>query len=80
MSNNKPTFYAYGEADRGRRKPFLVSIGAAWPHEKGNGLTVQIDSLPLNFNGRVVLLEPKDAKGEGQTGAEIEDGADGEEA
>ena len=81
MSNNKPTFYVFGEADRGRRQPQLIRIGAAWAHDKGSGVAIQVDSLPLNFNGRIVLFEPKaDGKGEGQTGTDTFEGADAEEA
>jgi len=66
--SNKPTYYAYAEVDRGRRQPALVRIGAAWPHEKGSGIGIQVDALPLNFNGRLVLFEPKpDGKGEDGT-------------
>jgi hypothetical protein len=58
--SNKPPFYAYAEKDRGRgRDPILIRIGAAWPHEKGKGCTIQIDAMPLNFDGRIVLFEPK---------------------
>jgi hypothetical protein len=60
MSTNKPTFYVYGEVDRGRRQPQLIRIGAAWAHKEGTGVGLQVDSLPLNFNGRLVLFEPKD--------------------
>jgi hypothetical protein len=70
MSNNKPTYYVYGEVDRGRRQPQLIRIGAAWPHKEGTGIGLQIDSLPLTFNGRLVLFEPKD----GQNGGDADDG------
>src|SRR5262245_43325881 len=60
MTTNKPNFIVYGEADRGSRQPQLIRIGAAWAHEKGKGFGIQIDSLPLNFNGRLVLFEPKE--------------------
>jgi hypothetical protein len=58
--SKKPDFLAYGELDLGRRQPVLIKIGAAWRHEKGEGVGIQIDALPLNFNGRVVLLEPRE--------------------
>jgi hypothetical protein len=58
MSDNKPTLYAYTVRDRGRNRPSIwTRIGAAWPHEKGNGLTITLDALPLD--GRIVLTEPK---------------------
>jgi len=31
----------------------------AFPHAKGSGLTVILNALPLNFDGRIVLVEPK---------------------
>jgi hypothetical protein len=31
-------------------------IGAAWPHKKGPGLTIELDALPLG--GRIVLVAP----------------------
>lgn len=72
MNGNKPTFYAYIVRDRGRDRPGIwTRIGAAWPHEKGNGLTVTLDALPLD--GRIVLMEPKEAAqdGEGDLLAEV---------
>ena len=62
--SNKPSYLAYAVKDRGRKqKSIWTRIGAAWPHEKGAGLTLQLDTLPLD--GRVMLMEPKaDAKPE----------------
>jgi hypothetical protein len=74
--SNKPDFVAYGEKDVGRRNnPVLIRVGAGWRHEKGNGVTVQVDALPLDFNGRIVLLEPK----QGQEPAGGPDETDGRE-
>jgi hypothetical protein len=56
--SNKPTLYAYAVRDRGRnQKAIWTRIGAAWPHEKGNGFTITLDALPID--GRIVLTEPK---------------------
>jgi hypothetical protein len=57
IMSNKPPFNAYGEKQIGFKRTTLIRIGVAWPHEKGNGMTVQVESLPLNFDGRIVLLE-----------------------
>ena len=58
--SNKPDFVAYGEKDLGRRNnSILIRIGAAWRHKEGNGVGIQVDALPLDFNGKIVLLEPK---------------------
>ncbi len=38
-------------------KSYWTRIGAAWPHQNGEGHTLQIDLFPLD--GRIVLLPPK---------------------
>jgi len=38
-------------------KAYWTRIGAAWPHQNGDGLTVQLDLAPLD--GKIVLLPPK---------------------
>jgi hypothetical protein len=58
MSNKKPTLIAYTVKDRGEgQKGIWTRICAAWPHGSGNGLSIQLDALPLD--GRIVLTEPK---------------------
>ena len=58
MSNKKPTLIAYTVKDRGEgQKAIWTRIGAAWPHGSGNGLSIQLDALPLD--SRIVLTEPK---------------------
>ena len=62
--SNKPSLYAYAVKDRGRnQKAIFTRIGAAWPHEKGKGLTIDFEAFPASGSGRVVLLEPKDETG-----------------
>ena len=53
-----PALLAYHVAERGEKK-FWTRIGAAWDHEDGKGLTVQLDLVPAN-GGRIVLREPND--------------------
>lgn len=38
-------------------KAYWTRIGAAWPHQNGDGFTVQLDLTPLD--GKIVLLPPK---------------------
>lgn len=38
-------------------KAYWTRIGAAWPHQNGDGYTLQLDLYPLD--GRIVLLSPK---------------------
>lgn len=52
-----PTLIAYHVADRGEDKSFWTRIGAAWDHEDGKGLTLQLDLVPVN-GGRIVLRVP----------------------
>ena len=62
---------AVQEQDQERKKPALIAysvklndedtaiwtrIGAAWPHKKGPGFSIQLDALPLE--GRIVLVAP----------------------
>lgn len=60
--NKQPTLIAYTVKKReGEKKDVWTRIGAAWPHESGKGLTIQLDALPLD--GRIVLTEPKTDNG-----------------
>jgi hypothetical protein len=59
-----PAFIAWHVEDKGKNA-YWTRIGAAWRHEKGEGLTLQLDLLPVN-GGRVILRAPKDSsEGEG---------------
>jgi hypothetical protein len=58
MSNNQPTLIAYSVKERREGKKAIWSkIGAAFPHDNGKGLTIQLDAQPLG--DRIVLTEPK---------------------
>ena len=72
MSTNTPDFIVYGvtATDKGK-KDILTRIGAAWRHQKGDGINLQIRALPLNFEGKIVLFPPKAAEV-----AEAQDGDD----
>ena len=53
-----PALIAWHVAERGEKK-FWNRIGAAWEHEDGEGLTLQLDLLPT-AGGRIVLRAPKE--------------------
>jgi hypothetical protein len=56
--SNKPTLIAYSIRERGKgQKPIWTRIGAAWPHDSGSGLSIQLEALPIG--DRIVLTEPK---------------------
>jgi hypothetical protein len=75
IMSNKPTLYAYAVKDRGRKqKAIWTRIGAAWPHEKGGGFTIELEAYPVG--GRIVLTEPKaDATGEEMPPSDTFEGA-----
>jgi hypothetical protein len=43
---------------------FWTKVGAAWPHEDGEGFNIQLSAMPLN--GRLVVRKPKANKEAGQ--------------
>jgi hypothetical protein len=75
IMSNKPTLYAYAVKDRGRKaKAIWTRIGAAWPHEKGSGFTIELEAYPVG--GRIVLTEPKvDERGEDTPPSDTFEGA-----
>jgi hypothetical protein len=41
-------------------KDIFMTVGAAWPFQNGTGFNVKINALPVNFDGQLMLVEPKD--------------------
>ena len=58
MSNNQPTLIAFSVREREGKQAIWTKIGAAFPHGKGKGMTIQLDALPLGDS--IVLREPKE--------------------
>jgi hypothetical protein len=58
MKGDKPTLIAYAVKDPvgTQDKAVWTRIGAAWPHEKGQGYSLRLDALPVD--GRIVLVGP----------------------
>ena len=64
MSNepsNKPAYIVFSvqERDRGQ-KAIWTRLGVVFKHQKGEGLNLALQAIPLNFDGRLVLMPPKD--------------------
>lgn len=38
-----------------------IKVGAAWNNQDGQGVNIQMDSLPFNFDGKLVLRAFKTA-------------------
>jgi len=78
---NPPKLIAYHVEDRGRGRKFWTRLGAVWEHKNGEGLTVFLNVLPVDFDGRIVLLPPRDDPDDqdhGDTG-EADEAAEGED-
>lgn len=60
MSNIQPAFIAYSVKEREGKPNIWTKIGAAFPHEKGIGMNIQLDALPIGDS--IVLREPKKDK------------------
>ena len=39
---------------------FMVTIGAAWPFNEGDGLVVNLNLIPTNWDGKFILVPPKE--------------------
>ena len=68
MTTNTPDFIVYGVTTRDKgKKDILTRIGGAWNHQKGDGINLQIQALPLNFEGKIVLSPPKSQQSREET-------------
>jgi hypothetical protein len=55
---NKPVYIA-----RAKQTPdseVMVTIGAAWPFNEGDGLVVKLQMIPTQWSGDFILVTPKD--------------------
>ncbi len=61
-TGNRPLYNV--RAKTGRKgedgKDIFMTVGAAWPFEQGDGLNVRINSLPVGFDGQLMLVPPRD--------------------
>ena len=67
MSKKQPQLIAYCVKNRGKGQSAIwTKVGAAWAHAGQPGFSIELDALPVN--GRLVLIEPKEAGSEGSEG------------
>ena len=59
-SNRKPAhkLYFVVEGQRGKKSRW-IPVGAMFAHEDGEGFNVQLDAVPVGFDGRLVARQPK---------------------
>ena len=66
----KPTHAIYhvrGEA----KDAYWTRVGAAWIHEDGAGLSLALDFVPVNSDGRLVVRANKPTEGEQPSQGEV---------
>jgi hypothetical protein len=69
MSNQQPAYRAFTIVKREGQDDFWLPIGAAFPHQSGDGFNVILQALPLPSNDgtcKIVLRPPKDDKNENE--------------
>ena len=56
----KPSLRLYSviEGQRGRKSRW-IPVGAVFAHEDGEGFNIQLDAIPVGFDGRLVARQPK---------------------
>ena len=60
-TKNQPAFIVFGVQERERgQKPIWTRLGVVFKHKEGEGMNLTVQALPLNFDGRLVLMPPKD--------------------
>jgi hypothetical protein len=58
-----PDFIAWHVQQKGE-KSYWNKVGASWKHKDGKGMTLQLETLPIN--GRIVLRQPQDDSQQGE--------------
>jgi hypothetical protein len=58
-NTNKPDMNAFNVQGEGDNTTW-TKLGVAWSHKDGKGCNIVLDVLPVNFDGEIVLREPKD--------------------
>jgi len=48
-------YRVYSIIERPKQEDFWLNIGVAFPHEKGDGVNILLQALPLHGNGKLVL-------------------------
>ena len=54
----KPDYVVSYVVEGPRGQKLWHQVGAAWKHQNGDGLSLSIQSIPVNFNGELVLRPP----------------------
>jgi hypothetical protein len=67
--SSEPTYRAYSVIKRQGADDFWLQIGAAFPHQSGDGMNIILQALPLpDSDGvcKIVLRPPRDEQSDGR--------------
>jgi hypothetical protein len=62
MNKQMMGVYSVRERDKGR-KAVWTRVGVAWPHAMGDGFNIELEALPLNFDGKLIVLAQRNWDG-----------------
>lgn len=57
---NQPSYTAYHVQENKKGKAHFHKIGAAFPHKDGQGHDIQLQSVPIDFKGRITIRTAKE--------------------
>jgi len=43
-----------------KQQDILTTIGVAWKHQNGDGFNLQLNALPVGFDGFLLVIEKRD--------------------
>ena len=53
----KPAYLA--KCKQSADSEFMHTLGAAWPFKEGEGLVVKLTTIPVGWDGGMILVKPK---------------------
>jgi hypothetical protein len=59
---SKPTHNVRARTGRkdDRDQDILQTVGVAWPHQNGNGFNIQLNAIPVGFDGFLLVVERRE--------------------
>ncbi len=58
--SSQPSFEAFHVQEGKDDKAYFHKIGSAFAHKDGKGHDIHLQSLPLDFKGRITIRRPKE--------------------
>ncbi|MDF2368869.1 hypothetical protein [Sneathiella sp.] len=70
---SRPSYEAFHVQEGKDDKAYFHKIGSAFAHKDGNGHDIHLQSLPLDFKGRITIRTPKERLEAKKQGIEHQD-------